>query len=142
MQNNFPPLMIHASTSKNWIVNFARHIPKRDDCIVDRFPQEEKSPPLACATGQIQSFQGSMDAALPFLSFFAGFLIVCDLIRLKANGYPQTSNFALFGFQENFVIQSWDRVAGEKCICRQQTIDTWFKFNLNTRYSSLTKKVL
>jgi hypothetical protein len=84
MQNNFPPLMIHASTTANWGVNHGRHLPGRDDCLADRFPVQVSKENLTCATGQIEHKDGEgIDAALPFSSLFAGLLVTADLVRTQ-----------------------------------------------------------
>jgi hypothetical protein len=136
MQNAIPPLMIHASTSRNWAVNFGHHIANRDDCIVDRFP--EATTPLKCAEGKVPAQKGGTDAALPFLSFLAGLLIVADLVRLKMPGYPQVSNHALFWLGDGLNIQSWDREPRPTCVCQQQPKNIWDKYNATTRYAYLS----
>jgi hypothetical protein len=138
IQNNFPPLMIQASTGTNWNTNFGRHIPKRGDCLVDRFPEKTSEGALACATGTISDAEKQIDAALPFLSFFAGFLVTADICRLKMAGYPQTPNYALFDFGASMdFVQLWDRGPGDSCLCRSQSADIYRNWNQNTRYADL-----
>ena len=96
MQNNGPPVMIHASTTANWGVNHGRHLPGTDDCLADRFPNEASASDLTCATGETIVQDGRIDAALPFCSLFAGLLVTAELLRLQLPDYPQVPNFALF----------------------------------------------
>jgi hypothetical protein len=135
MQQNVPPLMIHASTTANWGVNHARHIPTSDDCLADRFPAQATEKDLACATGEVTFQDVTVDAALPFCSFFAGLLVAADLVRGNLPGYPQIANFALldwFGPMET--IHAWDRKPRPDCICRQQRRSFHSQFNAATRH--------
>lgn len=138
MQNAFPPLMIHASTGRNWLVNFGRHIPFRDDCLLDRFPSSANEAQMKCSMVQVALPEGTVDAALPFLSFLAGVLIAADLVRLNLPGYPQTPNHCFFGFSDKFVANGWDRSAYENCICRKQSFDIWSNLNRMTKFAALT----
>jgi hypothetical protein len=138
IQNNFPPLMVHGSTSSNWAVNFGRHIPGIGDCLVDRYPVE--TAPVACSKGAIAVDSRPVDAALPFLSFFAGLLIAADLVRLKMPGYPHVPNFAQFGFSDRFISQAFNREGAANCICRQQTQAVWEKVNGSRGYAHLNRR--
>jgi hypothetical protein len=138
MQHHVPPLMIHASTTANWGVNHARHIPGRDDCLADRFPQQLSSNALTCSEGPVQIEEVSVDAALPFASFFGGLLITADLVRTQLPGYPQTPNFGLFDWYGSLdTIQAWDRKARPGCICRDQGAAFHDSFNRMTRFRYL-----
>ena len=135
MQQNVPPLMVHASTTANWGVNHARHIPTADDCLADRFPARTTEKDLACATGEVTVQDVTVDAALPFCSFFAGLLVAADLARANLPGYPQVANFALFDwFGPMNTIHAWDRKPRPECICRQQRRSFHSQFNAATRY--------
>ena len=59
MQNNIPPLMINAGTTSDWGVNHGRHIPGKDDCLVDRFRTLVTADNLTCATLRILKEVGS-----------------------------------------------------------------------------------
>jgi hypothetical protein len=138
MQHNVPPLMIHASTTSNWGVNHGRHVPGRDDCLADRFPAEVSSEDLTCATGQVESSETVIDAALPFASMFAGLLIAADLVRAQLPEYPQVPNFALFDWYGPLdTIQAWDRRPRAGCICREQGQSFHERFNGSTKYRRL-----
>lgn len=135
MQHNVPPLMVHASTTSNCGVNHGRHVPGLDDCLADRFPAEVTADTLACATGQVSTSEVTVDAALPFLSLFAGLLIAADLVRAQLPGYPQVPNFALFDWFGTFdTIQAWDRKPRANCVCQQQGKSFHERFNRETKY--------
>ena len=139
LQQRVPPLMIHASTGRNWNVNFARHIPGRDDCLVDRFEGLHEKPVFGCAEGAIAT-QGpvTIDAALPFLSFFAGLLVATDLVRLALPNYPYTPNFAHYSFRANrFVPQLDSRGPRAGCVCLDQG-ELFWRLRADTRYAWLS----
>lgn len=143
MQNNFPPLMVHASTTKNWGVNHGRHIPGRDDCLVDRFPETMNQSALQCAEGEVHFPTSSVDAALPFLSVFAGTLVAAELARLQLHDYPHAANFGLFDFFGNMRdIHTWNMTARANCICRSQTPELHRSVNGGTKYFNLFGKEL
>jgi hypothetical protein len=138
MQNNVPPLMIHASTTGNWGINHGRHVPGRDDCLADRFPSGVFKDDLTCAEGEVRTQETTIDAALPFLSLFAGLLIAADLVRAQLPGYPQVPNFAFFDWYGAFdTIHAWDRKPRPECICTQQGPLLQEMFNGRTRHRQL-----
>jgi hypothetical protein len=142
MQHNVPPLMIHASTTANWGVNHGRHIPGRDDCLLDRFEERSAAENLTCAAGKVPapSSEGTVDAALPFASMFAGVLIAADLVRSLLPGYPQVANFALFDLGSSLeVIQSWNKRGRPQCDCRRFNASLQRRFNGSTKYHLLSE---
>lgn len=139
LQNSYPPLMVHAATGRNWNVNFGRHIPGVDDCLADRFAGFEEQPVFTCATGEVPiSPTITVDASLPFLSFFAGFLIATDLVRLGVAGYPHTPNYGNYSFRKNrFTPQLHREGPRVECVCHSQAEGFW-RFRRDTRYSRLS----
>ena len=139
LQNAYPPLMIHAATGSNWDVNFGRHIPGVDDCLADRFEEFEKRATLKCATVELPiTPTATIDASLPFLSFFAGFLIASDLARVGVAGYPHTPNCGEYSFRgKRFDPRLYNQRARRDCICRGQSKGYWH-FRKSTRYSMLS----
>ncbi len=135
MQQNGPPLMVHASTGVNWGVNHGRHVPGLDDCLVDRFPSDGAGARLICSTAQVMTTVGGVDAALPFASMFAGLLIVADLVRAQLPDYPQVANlgtFDLYGPMD--LIQLSNRSPRPGCLCRDQGRAFHDRFNSTSRY--------
>jgi hypothetical protein len=141
LQNSYPPLMVHAATGRNWNVNFGRHIPGVDDCLADRFAGFEQQPVFTCASGKVAvSPTTSVDASLPFLSFFAGLLIATDLVRLGVDGYPHTPNYADYSFRKNrFTPQLHPEGPRGECVCHTQA-DGFWRFQGKTRYSHFSPK--
>jgi hypothetical protein len=113
--------MIHASTSANWGVNFGRHIPNIEDCLACRFPTREPLGELKCSTGAVSVSAASIDAALPFLSFFAGMLIAAELARILSEPQTEKHNYASFDFASDLnSIQTWNMRPREGCVCEMQ----------------------
>lgn len=134
MQNNVPPLMVHASTTQNWGANYGRHIPTNEDCLADRFPGDSIDDFLDCSTSEVPVEKAVIDAALPFLSIFAGALIAADLVRIGLKNYPQIPNFALVDFGGPLEgIQLLSRKSAANCLCRTTNL-LQEKFNGKTRY--------
>jgi hypothetical protein len=139
MQHNVPPLMIHASTGVNGGVNFGRHIPGRGDCLVERFP-DNRTAPLVCATTPVATPQGSVDAALPFASVFAGLLVVADLARLLMPDYPQVPNLAVLDFGSDLafpLLVERDARPGCQCLAHRELAQL---IRSTTRYAALSAR--
>jgi hypothetical protein len=137
MQSNLPPLMIHASTGADWGVYHGRHIPGRDDCLADRFPDDVPVDAMACSTAPIPTQQGSVDAALPFASLFAGLLVVADLVRSNISGYPQVENYANVDWHGQVVVQKANRLPRPGCACIQERKSFHDRFNADSKYRHL-----
>jgi hypothetical protein len=142
LQNRVPPLMIHASTGRNWNVNFGRHIPGRDDCLADRFEGLNDRPAFGCSEGHVKvAPERAIDAALPFLSFFSGLLVAADLVRLGMPNYPHTPNFGNYSFRGNrFTPQLHDRGPRAGCVCTSQS-ELFWRMRSSTRYAGLSPHV-
>jgi hypothetical protein len=93
LQARLPPLLLHATTSRQWQAQLHRHVPGRDDCLNCRLPGELAQ--TECSTGEVRA--GEPDAALPFLSATAGLLLAAQLARLSHLGEsPERENFTAF----------------------------------------------
>jgi molybdopterin/thiamine biosynthesis adenylyltransferase len=141
IQANVPPLMIHAATGRNWNALFGRHIPGNDDCLADRFEGIEDKPSFTCSTGRVPiEAEKTVDASLPFLSFFAGLLIAADLSRLSIAGYPHTPNYGNYSFRKNrFTPHLHPYAPRPGCICRDQSEAFW-QFRGNSKYAKLSPR--
>jgi hypothetical protein len=140
MAQRVPPLMIQASTSQNWGVNFGRHIPGRDECLIERFAGLPSGSDFMCAAGEITDGAGNKaDAALPFLSFFAGLLVAVDIVRLGMTGYPQVPNFGAFDFGgADFRPLLAERKPHALCLCQSGAYRNLFhRLRGQAKYDSL-----
>lgn len=87
----FEPLLLHATTSRNWSAQLHRHL-ATDDCIDCRMSDSGQAH-FMCSTGPVPSAQlVANDAALPFLSAAAGLLLLSSLYRLQAGELTDVSN--------------------------------------------------
>ena len=78
------PLVLHATTSLTWEAQLHRHVAGRDDCIMCRMPARAGTVKLECSTVPLGGVGTPPDAAMPFLSATAGFLLVNGLYRLMS----------------------------------------------------------
>lgn len=103
IQHNFPPLVLHATTSPNWGINLGRHIPIKDWCIVCRFGISEYETTPVCSEAQIKPIEEEEGilGILPFLSSAAATLILSEVIKSTMDDYIlRKENFFQFAFQE------------------------------------------
>jgi ThiF family protein len=140
IQNQVPPLMVQASTSRSWGFNFGRHIPGLGDCLADRFSGLDGSESMRCAEGPVpDQAAGSVDAALPFLSFLGGASIAADLERLNMRDYPHCPNFGAYDLRDEIPgSQLFDRRARMQCICRTQEV-VFRRYRASGKYAHLSK---
>lgn len=79
------PILLHATTGRNYLSQMHRHVAGKDDCIACRIPKEPGPMPAPCATTEVESAPGERhDAALPFLSAAAGLMLATSVQRLAA----------------------------------------------------------
>lgn len=93
IEAGFPPLQLYATTGQNWQTTLIRHEPDAQKCSLCLFPDDQKAADTACATApQTASTEEQVDAALPFLSFAAGLMTACEVMKLSIPGYPFSAN--------------------------------------------------
>jgi hypothetical protein len=79
------PVVLHATTGRNWLAQLHRHVAGTDDCVRCRTAEVEQEPTFGCSTVEIGSRAGKeSDAALPFLSAASGLMLATLLQRLHA----------------------------------------------------------
>jgi hypothetical protein len=118
LQGRAEPVLLHATTTRNWTAISHRHVAGVDDCIVCRLPTEE-DPSFTCSTGEVPIRERS-DASLPFLAGLAGALLLRDLIALQ-NGelLQRKTNFASINLREPTPFTSEYRwTCGPNCMSR------------------------
>jgi hypothetical protein len=138
VQQNVPPLLIYAATSPNWGASYGRWIPGQGDCLIERYPVAVNDGSLGCSEAQVEVAGSKVDAALPFLSLFAGLLVFADLIRLQFRTYPQVSNFVAFDFGGTLEeIQTLQIDPRPECSCKKLSPGLYKSFNRYSRYFGL-----
>jgi hypothetical protein len=142
IQHNFPPLVLHATTTPNWGLNFGRHIPLKEWCIMCRFADEvthEFTP--ECSTGHLEVMGNKRNTTLgvlPFLSTAGAIMILSELEKLGKSEYPVNKNFIQYSMRTpkaSFVQMQRHRKEG--CICREQTLNLYPSQIRNTKYWKL-----
>ncbi len=147
IQNNLPPLVFHATTTRNWGTNFGRHIPKMDWCLMCRFEQELNYQFVPnCGEGQLvsESFgTPAVEGVLPFLSPAASVILLSELAKVSLPGYPFNSNFVTFSLRrpEGQFLQL-QKPPRENCLCKDQPIDIYPPQIKSTKYWDLTVRQL
>jgi hypothetical protein len=126
IQSNLPPLTLHATTTPNWGVNFGRHIPKKEWCIMCRFSKKiEHAFKPVCGEVEIRSpseNQKTVLGVLPFLSATAAVLILAEMAKIPLSKYPANNDFVEFSTKSNgtdFLQQ--ERKATKTCVCNGQS---------------------
>jgi hypothetical protein len=143
IQNNYPPLTLHATTTPNWGINFGRHIPKKEWCIMCRFSKEIKSffaPP--CSEGIISNNDEgvTIHGVLPFLSTTAAILILAEMAKMNLNDYPMNDNFIQFSHKESesrFI--KLQRRTDAKCVCKDQIVYQYPREIRNSKFWKLVE---
>ena len=129
IQQNFPPIVLHATTTINWGLNLGRHLPKLDWCILCRFRDEVRAtfrPP--CAEGTITTTESSdrpIVGVLPFLSPAAAVLVLAELIRV-ASGKLSSCNFMQHSMRSHSTgFMKMLRSPDPRCICASQSLSVY-----------------
>ena len=141
IQNNLPPIVLHATTTTNWGINFGRHIPKKEWCIFCRFSDEVKRldqfTPV-CGKGTMVEENDTLPilGVLPFLSPMSAILLLTEMAKMAfSEKYPVNSNFLEFSFKTsvgNFLASIGQ--INKDCICRRQEIETYLEPIKKTQY--------
>jgi len=78
------PVLLHATTGRNWLSQLHRHIAGRDDCAACRL-DDVNEVAFDCSASKIKTKDGDqVDAALPFLSGASALMLATALQRLQA----------------------------------------------------------
>jgi len=132
IQHNLPPIVFHATTTLNWGVNFGRHIPRIEWCIMCRFSKEieHKFSPI-CGEVEISSensHRKPIQGVLPFLSTTAAVLILAEMAKIPLHDYPINKDFVEFSMKDlDASFLAIQRRAENGCICNEQTLDLYPK---------------
>ncbi|EKD32214.1 MAG: hypothetical protein ACD_77C00146G0001, partial [uncultured bacterium] len=129
IQYNLPPIVFHATTTPNWGVNFGRHIPIKEWCIVCRFGLENYKYTPICSGAKIANDSSNKEifGVLPFLSPTAAILTLAELIKLKTySDYPINNNFVQFMVKMNSEFNLLQMGKKISCpVCSTQGLDDY-----------------
>lgn len=126
IQQNYPPLVLHATTTKNWGTNFGSHSPISEWCIMCRFHDEIKSESaLVCSESIIKVNEEGEEilGVLPFLSPTSAAMVLAELGRLTVNTNKFNKNSINLSFRTtplNYIIKT-QKSPNKNCpICPNQ----------------------
>jgi len=133
IQHNFPPLVLHATTTPNWGINLGRHIPMKDWCIVCRFGISEYETTPLCSEAQIRIVDEEEEilGILPFLSSAAATLTLSEIIKSTMHGYNlRKENFIQFAFlKEASEFLKLVMPKKDECpVCKNQSVEDYNTF--------------
>ena len=139
IQSNIPPLTFHVTTTPNWAINFGRHIPKKEWCIMCRFSKDidhHFTPP--CSEGEIKNPGKAIVGVLPFLSTTAASLILAEMAKIQLPDYPVNNDFVAYSAKtagSDFL--QLQIKADDGCDCTMQPI---LRHLTNSKFWSLSTK--
>ena len=146
IQHNLPPIVLHATTTPNWGVNFGRHIPKKEWCILCRFSDEVKRLHVfipECGKGKVvdEDRAAPIFGVLPFLSPMAAILLLAEMSKMAFSNYPVNASFINFSFMTSIgdFLASTGQI-NEECICRRQEMGSYPDSIKKTKYWHLVSK--
>lgn len=124
IQHNLPPIVYHATTTPNWGINFGRHIPLKEWCIVCRFGTENYEYTPVCSNAVINHDTNEKEVlgVLPFLSPASAILTLAEVIKLRNySSYPINNNFIQFMVKVGAEFRSLQMSKKPSCpICSMQ----------------------
>lgn len=129
IQHNFPPIVFHATTTQNWGINFGRHIPKKEWCIMCRFSNEidhQFTPP--CSKGVINLHDDKTKqvlGVLPFLSPASAVLILAEMAKIGLDDYPINKNFIDFSLSPPSGMSIQMIESKMNCMCNTQILNSY-----------------
>lgn len=143
IQYNFPPLVLHATTTPNWGINFGRHIPKKEWCIMCRFSEEidhEFTP--SCSEGVVNvqdNKEKQILGVLPFLSPTGAVMILAEMAKMALSDYPINKDFIEISMRHPGGISLQMRKAKLGCMCNQQNVDFYPREIKTSKFWRLTQ---
>ncbi|WP_285009621.1 ThiF family adenylyltransferase [Pedobacter faecalis] len=143
VQNLYPPLVFHATTSRSWGINVGRHIPLKDNCIMCTFKDlarvvfVPKCAEVDLPQRPIKEGSGNDEphaSILPFLSPSAAIIAFSQLIKLN-QGKVVEENSTQFNMSSSGGIFIEDQQKSLNCdICRSQIPSLYNNLNIRLAY--------
>ncbi|MFC4874169.1 ThiF family adenylyltransferase [Negadavirga shengliensis] len=142
IQHNEPPIVLHATTSNNWGVNFGRHIPFEEWCIVCRFGIKDYEHIPVCSTSSEvgKDKQEEKLGILPFLSPIAAVLVFSEVLKLSMRetlDSPMDKNFIQLSMKnvDSSSPHSFFRKPKVNCsICSEQNESSYYTGYKKSKY--------
>ena len=143
IQDNYPPIVIHAATTQSWGINLGRHIPRSEWCVMCTFSKHvNPSYKPKCDTGEItaENLQ-PVFGVLPFLSPAAAVLVLAEMSKLQFEEYPINDNFIDFSMKAPFNFESGQRRPVQGCECRKQQSEIYDQLHGDSKFWKFCKKI-
>ena len=144
IQHNYPPTVLHATTTSSWGINLGRHFPLYDGCIVCRFGVNINNYVPLCGSAVVER-QGEIKeekhGVLPFLSPAAAVLIFAELIKLNIGSVTPTKNFSEFSMRTSISSDFVNSFLPRRLncpICSQQDSTLHDLLNSKSKYAKLS----
>ncbi|WP_127023609.1 ThiF family adenylyltransferase [Flagellimonas beolgyonensis] len=140
IQYNDPPIVLSATTSPNWGINFGRHIPFTERCLVCTFGIEEYQTTPVCSEIVVVEDSGEEEklGSLPFLSTMSAVFVIAEIFKLNlAPKYPVTSNFIQLSMKDlpNSKVLDLQVPKGKGCkVCSSQNRDTYYSGYMESKF--------
>ncbi|GAA4459326.1 hypothetical protein GCM10023189_32870 [Nibrella saemangeumensis] len=142
IQANYPPLTFHATTTKSWGINFGRHIPEREWCIMCRFHKEvEHTYVPVCGQVEVPKPKTPAQetlAILPFLSPASAIIVLAELAKLDSASYPVNENFIEYSFKRHRGFFLSTNNGPKRCyVCKDQSQAIYEMISSSSKYNYL-----
>ena len=127
MQDNYPPMVIHAATTINWGISLGRHIPCSEWCIMCTFSKflDDLYKPK-CDTGKVATENSQpVFGVLPFLSPAAAVLVFAEMSKLPFEKYPINSDSINFSMKSPFDFITSQKEPTKECVCSKQKLEIY-----------------
>lgn len=134
IQHNYPATVLHATTTENWAINFGRHIPINEWCILCRFlDMINVDFEGQCGKGIIADDETEILGTLPFLPPCGSTFILSEIIKMNCN-YITGNNSVYFNLA-SLIGNSEFRGKRKGCICNEQYSDIFIENRKDTKLS-------
>ena len=143
LQQNYPPLVFHATTTSNWGINYGSHTPIEEWCIMCRFYKDIKSDHIPTCSESIIDVSNSGEViygVLPFLSPTSAAMVLAGLGRLTLSDDKFEENSVNLSFRTsplNYIIKSIKKPDMECPVCSSQKIEIYPKDRVKSKYWNL-----
>jgi hypothetical protein len=127
IQNQYPPVCFHATTSKSWGIHIGRHIPMKENCLVCTFKDfiDSNFTPVCAEVNTHVTKEENRDAyhtaILPFLAPAAACICLAEILKFSKGSY-QSENNTTFNMSIAEAVFMKERESFGHCyICASQT---------------------
>ncbi|MCH8902487.1 MAG: ThiF family adenylyltransferase [Bacteroidetes bacterium] len=139
IQANYPPLVFHATTNSSWGINYGRHIPFKEWCLLCRFRgllETDFTP--ECGTSFIaKNSKVETLATLPFLSPTSSVVLLAELLKLSLGKMEMDYNYIGFSLKPTGSAQFQllpEKPKADCPYCRDKEYSNYSELNKGSKY--------